>query len=47
MADGQKFSDLCDLYEASVRRFSGRPLFGVRESRLACALSLVRGADPD
>jgi long-chain acyl-CoA synthetase len=33
MADGQKFTDLCDLYEASVRRFSGRPLFGVRESR--------------
>jgi len=33
MADAQKFRDLCDLYEASVRRFSGRPLFGVRETR--------------
>jgi long-chain acyl-CoA synthetase len=33
MAEAQKFRDLCDLYEASVRRFSGRPLFGMRESR--------------
>lgn len=33
MVDAQKFRDLCDLYEASVRRFSGRPLFGVRETR--------------
>ena len=33
MADGQKFRDLCELYETSVRKFSARPLFGVRETR--------------
>jgi long-chain acyl-CoA synthetase len=33
MADGQKYRDLCELYETSVRKFSARPLFGVREAR--------------
>jgi long-chain acyl-CoA synthetase len=33
MADGQKYRDLCELYETSVRKFSARPLFGVRETR--------------
>jgi long-chain acyl-CoA synthetase len=33
MTDTQKFRDLCDVYESSVRRFAARPLFGVREPR--------------
>jgi long-chain acyl-CoA synthetase len=33
MADRQKYRDLCELYETSVRKFSARPLFGVREPR--------------
>lgn len=28
-----EFNDLCELYESSIRRFSNRPLFGVREAR--------------
>lgn len=33
MADGRRYKDLCELYESSVRSFSDKPLFGVRESR--------------
>jgi long-chain acyl-CoA synthetase len=33
MAEGQKYRDLCELYESSVRKFSARSLFGVREAR--------------
>ncbi|HEX5658127.1 MAG TPA: long-chain fatty acid--CoA ligase [Polyangiales bacterium] len=28
-----EYKDLCELYEASVKRFASRPLFGVREAR--------------
>jgi long-chain acyl-CoA synthetase len=33
MAPRPKFRTLCDVYEASVKKFSARPLFGIREGR--------------
>ena len=33
MGDGRRYKDLCELYESSVRSYSEKPLFGVRESR--------------
>lgn len=33
MAPRPKFRTLCDVYEASVKKFSARPLFGVRDGR--------------
>jgi long-chain acyl-CoA synthetase len=33
MAPRPKFRTLCDVYEASVKKFSARPLFGTREGR--------------
>ncbi len=33
MAERPKYSDLCELYETSLHKFSGRPLLGTRDAR--------------
>lgn len=33
MVDGRKYTDLSDLFVTSTRRYSGRPMLGVREAR--------------
>jgi len=33
MADRLKYSTLCELYETSIKKFSGLPLFGTRDAR--------------